>query len=117
MKMIVSAGLLMLGTVMPFFANASELKPLEAGTFVLGDHTVSVYYTVSGDTYQVVATIAPGADTSGAPLRFVGSLRPGQKQIVSAGAFGSTSAPQALELVHQGDLLSATRVTQVAISN
>jgi hypothetical protein len=116
MKAIVTAVMLMLGIAMPIGADASELKPLEAGTFVLGDHTVSIYYTVSGDIYQVVATIAPDAP-SGAPLRLVGSLRPGQKQLVSVGAFSTTSAPKTLEIVHQGDLLSATRVTNVAVAN
>jgi len=116
MRAVASAIVLMLGIAMPFVAEASELQPLEAGTFVLGDHTVSVYYTVSGDTYQVVATIAPG-DASGAPLRFVGFLRPGQKQLVSAGAFGANSAPETLELVHQGDLLTADLVTNVAVAN
>jgi hypothetical protein len=107
MKAILSAVAVVLGTL-PFVAVAAELKPLEAGTFVLGTHTVSVYYTVNGDTYEVVTTIAPGPDASGAPIRFVGFLPPGQKQVVSVGSFGTTSVPEALELVHQGNLLSAT---------
>jgi hypothetical protein len=116
MKASASAILLMLGIAMPFVAQASELKPLEAGTFVLGDHTMSVYYTANGNTFEVVATIAP-SDASGAPLRVVGFLRPGQKQLVSAGAFGTNGLPETLELVHQGDLLSAERVTNVAVAN
>jgi hypothetical protein len=106
----------MLGIAMPFVAEASELKPLEAGTFVLGDQTVSVHYTVTGSTFQVVATIAP-SDASGAPLRLVGFLRPGQKQLVSAGAFDANSVPETLELVHRGDLLTAERMTNVAVAN
>jgi hypothetical protein len=117
MKTILSAVSLALVSVMPFAADASELKPLQAGTFELGSQSVSIYYTVSGDTYEVVTTIAPGAETSGAPIRFVGFLQPGQRALVSAGEFGATTAPQTLELVHQGDLLSATHVTNVAVAN
>ncbi|MGH6917485.1 MAG: hypothetical protein ACREJ0_07245 [Geminicoccaceae bacterium] len=112
MRTILSAVSLALATVMPFGAAASELRPLEAGTFVLGSHTVSIHYTVSGDTYEVVTTIAP--ETSGAPIRFVGFLQPGQKALVSTGQFGTTAAPDTLELVHNGNLLSATPVTTVA---
>jgi hypothetical protein len=117
MKASLSAVALALATVMPFAAAGGELKPLEAGTIPLGAHTVSVYYTVSGDTFEVVTTIAPGADAAGAPMRFVGFLPPGQKQVVSIGSFGTTSAPETLELVHQGGALSATQVTNVAVAN
>jgi hypothetical protein len=108
MKATLSALSLLMATALPLTAAASELKPLQAGTFVLANHTVSVYYTVSGDSYEVVTTIVPDAD--GAPVRFVGSLPPGQKQIVSVGAVGTTSSPEMLELIHRGDLLSATLV-------
>ena len=113
MKTILSGILLAVATVVAFGADATELKPLEAGTFVLGAHTVSVYYTATDDTYEVVTTIA---DASGAPIRFVGFLQPGQKALISAGQFGSTSEPETLELVHQGNLLAATQLTNVAIA-
>ena len=70
-----SAVAIVLGSVMPFAAGASELKPLQAGTFVLGDQTASVYYTQSGDTFEVVTTIGP-TDGSGAPVRVTGFLLP-----------------------------------------
>jgi hypothetical protein len=110
MRATISALALALATALPGTANAEDLKPLQAGTFVLGDHTVSVFYTVSGDTYEVVTTIVPDAETSGAPIRFVGFLPPDQKQVVSVGSFATTSGPETLELIHQGDLLSATLV-------
>ena len=116
MKTFLSAVTLALA-VMPFSADASELKPLEAGTFVLGAQSVSVFYTVSGDTYEVVTTIAPEGGASGAPIRFVGFLQPGQKALVSAGQFDTTASPQTLELVHKGNLLSATEVANVAVAN
>lgn len=114
MKAILSALYLGLGTAIPVVAHAGDLRPLEAGTVVLGAHTVSVYYTVSGDTYEVVTTIAPGPEASGAPIRFVGYLLPGQKAIVSTGQFGTTIAPETLELLHDGRLLLAKRVTKTA---
>jgi hypothetical protein len=117
MKTCLSAMSLVLAIAMPLGAGASELKPLQAGTFVLGAQSVSIYYTVSGDTYEVVATIAPDAGGAGAPVRFVGFLQPGQKALVSAGHFSTTAAPATLELVHQGDRLSATHVTNVAAAN
>jgi hypothetical protein len=113
MKTILSAVSLVLATVMPSVADASELKPLQAGTFVLGTHTVSIYYTVADNAYEVVTTIA---DASGAPIRFVGFLQPGQKALVSAGQFETTAEPDTLELVHQGNTLSAIQVTNVAIA-
>jgi hypothetical protein len=97
----------MLASLAPFAGAASELKPMQGGTFVLGDQSASIYYTVSGDTFEVVTTMAP-ADGSGGPVRFVGYLQPGQKQIVSAGSYGVTTPPQELVLTHQGDLLSIT---------
>jgi hypothetical protein len=117
MKTCLSAMSLALAIAIPFGAAASELKPLEAGTFVLGSQSVSIYYMVSGDTYEVVTTIAPDGGASGAPIRFVGFLQPGQKALVSAGQFDTATAPDTLELVHQGTLLSATHVTNVAVAN
>jgi hypothetical protein len=111
LRTLFSALSLVLATLMPFGVDASELKPLQAGTFVLGGHTISIYYTKAGDTYEIVATIA-GA--SGAPIRFVGFLEPGQKTFVSAGQFGTTAEPETLELVHEGNLLSVAQVVEVA---
>jgi len=68
----------------------------------------------SGDTFEVVTTIAPSPDAAGAPIRFVGFLQPGQKALVSVGGFGTTRVPETLELLHQGKLLSATRVLNKA---
>jgi hypothetical protein len=113
MKAILPVLALALLTATSSAAGAPELKPLQAGIFVLGSQSVSVYYTVSGDAYEVVATIAPSAG-SGAPIRLVSSLEPGQSALISAGAFGTVAEPDTLELVHKGDRLSATKLTKVA---
>ena len=86
-------------------AAASELNPMQGGTFVLGEQSASIYYTLDGDTFEVVTTIGP-ADGSGGPVRFVGFLRPGEKEIVSAGKYGTTAAPEELVLTHEGDVLT-----------
>jgi hypothetical protein len=44
----------------------------------------------------------------------IGFLEPGQKAFVSAGQFGTTAEPKTLELMHRGNLLSATQLTEVA---
>ncbi len=98
---------LLLGAAMPFAAAAGDLKPLEAGTFILGTHTASVYYTVDGASYEVVTTIAPTHDAPGEPARFTASLLPDQKQTVAVGAFAMAAAPVVLEVVRTGDTLSA----------
>jgi hypothetical protein len=98
----------MLSSLAPFAgAAASELKPMQGGTFVLGEQSASIYYTVDGDTFEVVTTIGP-ADGSGGPVRFVGFLRAGEKQIISAGKYGSTAPPDELVLTHEGDVLTIT---------
>lgn len=96
-----------IGLGLSFSAVASELTPLQAGTFVLENHIASVYYTEHRGRYQVVTTVAPDPELGGAPLRFVGSLAEGMKQTISVGAFGMNAAPNTLELVHEGDHLVA----------
>jgi hypothetical protein len=82
----------------------AELEPMPGATFVLGEQSASIYYTVDGDTFEVVTTIGP-ADGSGGPVRLIGFLRPGEKQIVSAGKYRTTASPEGLVLTH-GDLLT-----------
>lgn len=80
---------------------------MQGGTFVLGDQSASIYYTVSDDTFEVVTTIGP-SDGSGGPVRLVAFLQPGEKQIVSAGTYGTTGSPRELVLTREGDVLSIT---------
>ena len=108
-NLVVVAGMLV--SLVPFAGVASELKPMQGGTFVLGSQSASIYYTVSGDTFEVVTTIGP-ADGSGGPIRLIGFLQPGQKQIVSAGAYGTTTSPHQLVLTREGDVLSITQTAQ-----
>ena len=112
MKSTLSLAVLALAT--SSIAGAAELKPLEGGSFTLGDHAVSIYYTAHDQDYQVVTTIAPEAGVAGAPIRFVGLMQPGQSGSVSVGAFDTTNAPEVLELVHTGDRLSVVQTIDTA---
>jgi hypothetical protein len=105
----------MLTSLAPFAGAASELKPMQGGTFVLGEQSASIYYTVSGDTFEVVTTIGP-ADGSGGPVRLIGFLQPGEKQIVSAGTYGTTTPPRQLVLTHEGDVLTVVETPQKVVS-
>jgi hypothetical protein len=100
-----------LASLVPLAGAASELRPMEGGTFVLGDQSASIYYTSDGDTFEVVTTIGP-SNGSGAPVRLVGFLQPGQKQIVSVGTYGTIASPQELVVAHQGDVLSIMRTAE-----
>lgn len=96
------------GLTLSWSALATELTPLQGGTFVVGDHVASVYYTERDRVYDVVTTIAPDAERGGAPIRVVSSLSFGEKQTVSVGAYGTSVSAEALELVHDGDRLVVT---------
>ena len=114
MKASLTACSLILALIMPSIGSASELAPLAGASYKLGTQNVSIYYTVDGDAYEVVTTIAPEYGTSGAPIRFVSLLRPGQTEKISVGSFDGAVAGATLELVHNGDLLSVTEKVQTA---
>jgi len=82
-------------------ARAQELAPLEALSLRFGDMNGVAYYTVQGPSYRVVATLAT---EGGTPVRFEGSLLPGQKLAVSIPDSASAKA-QTIELVRQGNRL------------
>ncbi len=105
----------MLASLVPVAGAASELKAMQGGTYVLGDQSASVYFTVSGDTFEVVTTIGP-ADGSGGPIRLIGYLQPGQKEVVSAGTYGATTPPRELVLTREGDVLTVAQTADKVVS-
>ncbi len=117
MKALIAASSLALALMVPSMVSASELKPLEAGTYKLGAQNVSVFYTADGDAYKVITTIAPDYDAPGVPIRFVSLLRPGQTETVSVGSFEGNAGSATLELVHEGDGLSVSEKIQTANLN
>ena len=50
---------IMLASLAPFGGAASELKPMQGGTFVLGEQSASIYFTINDDVFEVVTTIGP----------------------------------------------------------
>lgn len=106
-----------LAIALPSIASAADLQPMQGGSFTLGDHAVSIYYTADDQDYRVVTTIAPNGEIAGAPIRFVGLMRPGQTETVSVGSYETSSAPDYLELVHTGDSLSVVQKIQTALAD
>jgi hypothetical protein len=98
---IVAAGLVATVGSSPSAAGAKELGPLQALSLRFGDTNGVAYYTVQGASYHVVATLAA---ERGTPLRFEGSLLPGQKLIVSIPDSAGAKA-QTIELFRQGNRL------------
>ena len=82
-----------------------ELHPIEAKSLRLGDVSGVAYYTVQGQGYRVVVTVAGQGST---PVRFESTLLPGQKIAMSMP--GSAGADErTVEFSRQGDhLLVAT---------
>ena len=115
--MNVRIALAALAIALPSIANATELQPMQGGSFTLGDHAVSIYYTVDDQDYQVVTTIAPNAEIVGVPVRFVGMMKPGQIETVSVGSYGTSNAQDQLELVHTGESLSVVKKIQTAFAD
>jgi hypothetical protein len=96
-----AAGLVATVASSPSAAGAKELGPLQALSLRFGDTNGVAYYTVQGASYHVVATLAA---ERGTPLRFEGSLLPGQKLIVSIPDSAGAKA-QTIELFRQGNRL------------
>jgi len=62
-------------------AHANDLRPIEAKSIDLGEVSGVAYYTVEGDGFRVVTTLAYGE--AGTPIRVVSVLAPGQKVVLS----------------------------------
>ena len=75
------AALLAAGALLPGFAQAGELLPMQAASIVLGDVSGVAYYTVEGNGYRVVTTLSTGENTP--PVRFITTLAAGQKAVLS----------------------------------
>jgi hypothetical protein len=103
-------------------AQGQDLLPMEAGKVSLGDFAGVAYYTVEKDGLRVVATLAQGE--AGTPIRFVATLAPGQKALLSV-ASGIGQSEQSVELVRVEDRISvspaaaaaaASSVTHIAVA-
>src|SRR5262245_27784015 len=82
-------------------ARAKELGPLQAQSLQFGEMNGVAYYTVQGGSYHVVATLA---SEGGTPVRFEGSLLPGQRLVVSVPDSAKAKA-RTVKLFRQGNRL------------
>jgi hypothetical protein len=96
-------------------ARAGELQPAQANVTSLGDATVVTYYTAGADGFDLVATAQADEDGSGVPLRFMATLMPGQRVVISVPQ-AEGQPPVAVEFARIGDRLEVTRSpTKVAL--
>jgi hypothetical protein len=95
-------------------AQVKEPRPVEAKSIHPSDVTGTAYYVVRLSDYQLEATMATGDAT--APVRFVGSLVPGQTVTISVpGEIGAPSAQ--IDFSRVGDQVIAATSKKVALAN
>jgi hypothetical protein len=87
-------------------AQADTLTAGQAKTTALADGYANTYYTVVEGTYQVVITVAPGAEEGGRPMRFVSGLADGESQQISIGGFGKNTLLTTLTVSRASDQVS-----------
>jgi len=100
------AGALFAGAV-----SASELKPMQGKSIMLGDVSGTAYYTVESDGFRVVATLASGETAT--PVRFVATLLPGQKTVFSVPREPGLSA-LTVEIARVGDRVHVASAEKMA---
>jgi hypothetical protein len=81
--------------------RSMELHSMEAKSLRLGEVNWIAYFTVRGQGYRLVVTLAGVGRT---PVRLVSTLLPGQEVAISAAARVGASGP-AIEFSHQSDRL------------
>ncbi|QPB18777.1 hypothetical protein [Rhizobium sp. 007] len=96
-------------------ASASELAPENGYSIHLDRFNGAVYYTVEKDGgYRVVATMASGEEAQ--PIRFVSTLGPGQRLMISVPrAVGQPSAD--FEILRHGEVLLVQEPSVTLIDN
>ena len=77
-------------------ARAEGLRPMEGKSIDLGEISGIAYYTVEGDGFHLVATLAQGG--AGTPIRVVTVLAPGQHVVLS-----TPQQAGAIEISRKGD--------------
>ena len=98
--------------LMPLSAGAETLiGPLHGNTLKFAERSVSIYYTVSNDVYEVVSTVGPKTDGSEADdslLRFVARLHDNEQHCIVLGGYGANQHHASLILKRTGDAITAT---------
>jgi hypothetical protein len=109
-KRVILTAILLVAVAVSWAARAEELGQIQAKSLQLGNVSGVAYYTVQGQGYRLVVTLAGQGNT---PVRFESTLLPGQKVAVSMP--GSAKADgRTIEFSRQGDrLLVATNPNAV----
>jgi hypothetical protein len=93
---------------------AGELAPMAAGSISLGEVTGSTFYTVEGDSFKVVTTLAAGEQAT--PIRFITLLRPGQTAVVSVPrGFGQSALEVEITRIDDQLFMNSPKTTARAI--
>ena len=99
---MIRSALCLLGVIAAGAAQAGEFGPLQAQSIALGDVKGVAYYTVGESGYEVVATLASGE--TGTPMRFVATLTPGQRMLLSVPGSANERASE-IEIARRGDAM------------
>ena len=87
---------------LPGVSVAGELAPGNAHSVHLDHFDGIVYYSVEQDGYRVVATLTSGGDAL--PIRFVSTLAPGQRLVISVPRSGGQPSVD-FEILRNGEVL------------
>ena len=99
------------GVLVSSAAHAAELRPMQASGIMLGNVSGVAYYTAENDGYRVVTTLASGE--SATPVRFITTLRPGQKTVLSVPREPGLS-PISVEISRTGDRVTVAKGRNLA---
>jgi len=83
-------------------AQADNLAKGHAKNFVLANSNATVYYTVKGEAYEVVTTLAPDGFDGSHPMRFVSHLSDGESHVVSIGGYGNNTTLTTMRVSRAG---------------
>jgi len=101
-------------------AQAEVLVKGHGKNLELANSNVTVFYTVKGEIYEVVTTLAPDGFDGSYPMRFVSRLSDGESNEVSVGGYGSDRILNIMQVSRTGEDVSVDvsteRVSQDRIS-
>jgi hypothetical protein len=109
-----AAALAIGGMIVSATAFAADLQPVSARLVKLDSVSALTYYTVEKDGFRVVTTLQPSDAAENAadatPVRFVVTLAPGQKTVVSVPRAAGTGAVE-VEIARVGDTIRVSEPT------
>jgi hypothetical protein len=85
-------------------AQAEQIAPMVAEVARLDTVSAITYYTEERDGFRVVITIQDDRSDATTPVRFVATLQPGQKAVVSVPGLAG-EPPKTLEVKRDGERL------------